>query len=76
MNVVFLGGAEFDRAPPLGDTGRSRYVKVKTLEEAELPEMQDWIEQGGAGPELEVTAPSGDAKCNGSRSRMNYLTEP
>ena len=34
VNVVFFGGADFDPAPPLGTTDRSRYVKVKTLEEA------------------------------------------
>lgn len=45
VNVVFLGGAEFDPPPPLGSTGRSRYVKVTTLEEAQMPEMQKWIEQ-------------------------------
>jgi hypothetical protein len=45
VNVVFFGGADFDAPPPLGTTDRSRYVKVKTLEEAEGPEMQAWIEQ-------------------------------
>jgi hypothetical protein len=30
VNVVFLGGADFDTPPPLGDTDRSRYVKLKT----------------------------------------------
>ena len=45
VNVVFLGGADFDRPPPLGDTDRSRYVKIKTLEEAKQPEIQGWIEQ-------------------------------
>jgi len=45
VNVVFLGGADFDAPPPLGTTDRSRYVKVKSLEEAEGPEMQAWIEQ-------------------------------
>jgi hypothetical protein len=45
VNVVFFGGAEFDPPPPLGDTERARYVKVKTLEEAESPEMRRWIEQ-------------------------------
>jgi hypothetical protein len=45
VNVVFFGGADFDPAPPLGTTDRSRYVKVKTLEEAEGPEMHSWIEQ-------------------------------
>jgi hypothetical protein len=47
VNVVFHGGADFDSPPPLGDTDRSRYVKVKTLDEAEAPEMAEWIEQAG-----------------------------
>ena len=49
VNVVFLGGAKFDTSPPLG-TGRSRYIKVKTLEEAQAPEMRGWIEQAGTVP--------------------------
>lgn len=28
VNVVFFGGADFDAPPPLGDTDRSRYIKV------------------------------------------------
>jgi hypothetical protein len=47
VNVVFFGGAEFEPAPPLGTTGRERYVKVKTLEQVEAPEMRTWIEQAG-----------------------------
>ncbi len=50
VNVVFFGGADFDSEPPLGSTDRSRYVKVKTLEEAEGPEMHGWIEQAGRVP--------------------------
>ena len=50
VNVVFFGGAEFDAPPPLGTTDRSRYVKVKTLEEAQGPEMHKWIEQAGRVP--------------------------
>jgi hypothetical protein len=48
VNVVFFGGAEFDPPPPLGTTERTRYVKVKTLGEAQRPEMHKWIEQAGA----------------------------
>ncbi len=50
VNVVFFGGAEFDPPPPFGDTERTRYVKVKTLEEAQGAEMQEWIEQAGRVP--------------------------
>ena len=50
VNVVFFGGAEFDPPPPLGDTERTRYVKVKTLEEAQGPEMHKWVEQAGRVP--------------------------
>ena len=45
VNVVFHGGADFDSPPPLGDTDRSRYVKVTTLGEAQRPEMKSWVEQ-------------------------------
>jgi hypothetical protein len=50
VNVVFLGGADFDSPPPLGTTGRSRYVKVKTVEEAQAPEMPKWVEQAPRQP--------------------------
>jgi len=50
VNVVFLGGADFDSPPPLGETDRSRYVKLKTLEEVKAPEIREWIEQAGRVP--------------------------
>ena len=50
VNVVFFGGAGFDPQPPLGTTGRTRYIKVRTLEEAQGPEMRKWIEQSGRMP--------------------------
>jgi len=50
VNVVFFGGAEFDPPPPLGSTGRSRYVKLKTLGEARASEMHEWIRQAGRVP--------------------------
>jgi hypothetical protein len=49
-NVVFLGGADFDSPPPLGTTGRTRYVKVTTLEEASRPELRGWMEEAGRTP--------------------------
>ena len=36
VNVVFFGGADFEPPPPLGDTDRTRYVKLTTLEVARL----------------------------------------
>ena len=50
VNVVFLGGADFDDPPPLGTTDRSRYIKVTTLEEALGPEMRRWVEQAKRAP--------------------------
>jgi len=50
VNVVFLGGAQFEPPPPLGTGDQTRYVKLKTLEEAEGQEMQEWIEQAGRVP--------------------------
>ncbi len=50
VNVVFFGGAEFDPPPPLGNPERTRYVKLKTLEETQEPEMQKWIAQAGRVP--------------------------
>lgn len=47
VNVVFLGGSEFVSPPPLG-SGRTRYVKVKTIEEAQAPEIGEWIKQAGS----------------------------
>jgi hypothetical protein len=50
VNVVFFGGADFDSPPPLGDADRSRYVKVRTLEEAQAAEIAAWIEQAARVP--------------------------
>lgn len=44
VNVVFLGGVDFDDPPPDG-TGRSRYIKVRSVDEADTPRMRKWIEQ-------------------------------
>lgn len=48
-NVVFLSGADFDPPPPLG-SGRSRYIKVKSVDEVETPEVRGWIEQAARTP--------------------------
>jgi hypothetical protein len=50
VNVVFLGGADFESPPPLGTTDRTRYVKITSLEEVQRPELQKWIEQAGRTP--------------------------
>jgi hypothetical protein len=50
VNVVFLGGGDFESRPPLGTNDRTRYIKVTNLEEAQRPELQKWIEQAGRTP--------------------------
>ena len=50
VNVVLLGGADFTTPPPLGDRGRGRYVKVRSVEEVETTEMREWIEEAGRVP--------------------------
>ena len=55
VNVVFFAGAEFDPTPPLGTTGRTRYVKVRSLEELEQPELRKWIELAGQFPGWKAT---------------------
>jgi hypothetical protein len=47
VNVLFLGGADFESPPSLGTADRTRYVKVTSLEEAQRPELRKWIEQAG-----------------------------
>jgi hypothetical protein len=49
-NVVFLGGADFDSPPPLGSGDRTRCGKVTTLEEAQRPELQEWLQQAARTP--------------------------
>ena len=50
VNVLFLGGADFESPPPLGTTDRTRFIKVTSLDEAQRPELQKWIEQAGRTP--------------------------
>jgi hypothetical protein len=47
VNVVFLGGADFDSPPPLGDSDESRYIKVKSLDEINEQELRTWIANAG-----------------------------
>jgi hypothetical protein len=47
VNVVFFAGADFDPPPPLGTAGRTRYVKLRSLDELDQPELRTWIEQAG-----------------------------
>ena len=49
VNVVFFAGADFKAPPPLGE-GRSRYIKLRTLDEVEAPEVRAWIKQAGRLP--------------------------
>jgi hypothetical protein len=47
VNVLFLGGADFNAPPALGTVDRTRYVKVTAVAEVKGQEMQEWIEQAG-----------------------------
>lgn len=47
-NIVFFGGAGFDPPPPLGEG--SRYIKIRSLEEAREPRIRDWIQQAATHP--------------------------
>ncbi|MCX7621796.1 MAG: DUF1801 domain-containing protein [Acidimicrobiales bacterium] len=49
-NVVFFAGADMEPAPPLGDTGRARYIKLYGLDELEDPAIRTWIEQAATLP--------------------------
>ena len=48
VNLVFFAGAKFDPPPPQGEG--SRYVKIRTLDEARAPEIRDWIAQAAKHP--------------------------
>lgn len=50
VNLLFFGGADFDPPPPLGTVDRSRYVKLRTLDDAEAPSLRAWIEQAARVP--------------------------
>lgn len=50
VNVLFLGGTDFESPPPLGTTDRTRYIKVTSLEEVQAQELREWIEQAGRTP--------------------------
>ncbi len=43
VNVVFLNGSQLDESPKLGD--ETRYVKIRSLEEAQSDEVLQWIKQ-------------------------------
>lgn len=47
VNVVFLGGADFDSPPPMGDSDRSRYIKIRSLDEVDEQELRTWIRNAG-----------------------------
>ncbi|MCU1595980.1 MAG: hypothetical protein JWO12_3372 [Frankiales bacterium] len=50
VNILFLGGADFQPPPPLGTTGRTRYVKLTTVEDAQRPDLSAWITMSGGTP--------------------------
>jgi hypothetical protein len=49
VNVLFLGGAQFQAPPELG-SGSTRYVKVTSPEEVDRPELRAWIREAARTP--------------------------
>ena len=45
VNILFYGGADFSSPPPLGETDRTRYLKVTSLDDLDRADLQDWIKQ-------------------------------
>jgi hypothetical protein len=43
VNVVFLNGSQLDKPPELGE--ETRYVKIRSLEEARSAQVLEWISQ-------------------------------
>lgn len=50
VNVVFYGGADFTPPPPFGSADRTRYVKIASLDDVQLPELAAWLRQAGCTP--------------------------
>lgn len=48
VNVLFLGGADFDDPPPLGEVDRTRYIKLTDI--ARVPSLQHWITEATRTP--------------------------
>lgn len=43
VNIVFLNGSQLENPPELGD--ETRYVKIKSFEELQSTQIQEWIKQ-------------------------------
>ena len=55
VNLVFFAGAELDPPPPLGSTGRTRYVKLRSVDEPDQPQLRRWVEQAARLPGWKAT---------------------
>ncbi|HVW81097.1 MAG TPA: DUF1801 domain-containing protein [Mycobacteriales bacterium] len=50
VNILFYGGADFASPPPLGETDRTRYLKVTSVDELDRDDLRGWIEEAGRTP--------------------------
>lgn len=50
VNIVFLGGADLDPPPPQGESDRSRYLKVRSWDEVNKTQVQEWVREAGSVP--------------------------
>lgn len=49
VNIVFYAGADFKTPPPEG-SGRSRYIKLKSVEEAKQLNLKAWLKEAAKSP--------------------------
>lgn len=48
VNIVFHSGAKFNQPPILGTGDSSRYIKLRSLSDANDSNILDWIKQSGS----------------------------
>ena len=62
VNVLFFGGADFPDPPPLGNTDKTRYIKLTALDDAERTQLRSWIKLAARTPGWQYPPPTSSAK--------------
>jgi hypothetical protein len=50
VNILFYGGADFTSPPPLGETDRTRYLKITSVDELDSADLRGWLEEAARTP--------------------------